>query len=235
MCEFQEIGAIGVILDNLPIFVFAPSNLEDLLLSSNHPAEDVEFILANYPPNTITFIDFYSMIGMEYEATFEIGTEVPDPCDGYSEVDVNVQPKLIPLNVTENGTYKLEKTYTDAFTYNANTEKNIPEGRVGDFKLEVTLPEMDLSTFDANTGKADISNLAKDWAFSLVSGDVTVAFDVEELPITVVGVTIEFKLREFPTLTINNKPVAVFCPPNSEDYIRMLMGLSEEQVTEEEI
>jgi hypothetical protein len=154
---------------NLIFVLFVAANAEEMCAESGAPADMTNQILSVFRPGCVYLVNLAAMNMTPYEATFEIGTEVPNPCDGYSEVAVNVQPKLTPLNVTENGTYKLEKTYTDAFTYNANTEKNIPEGRVGDFKLEVTLPEMDLSTFDANTGKADISNLAKDWAFSLVS------------------------------------------------------------------
>lgn len=236
MCEFQEMGALGAVVDNLPLVIFAPSNIEELLLSSNFPAEEVEFVLANYPPNTITLMDFSSIIGMEYEATFEYGTEVLDPCDGYSEIEVNVKPNLTSLSVTENGTYMMEKTYADTFTYNASTEHNVPEGSIGAFKLDVQLPELDLDTLDINTGNIDISNFAKDWAFSLDSGGDIISFSAEELPITLDnGVVIKLANREFPELRIASHTVAMFCPSNVEEYIRKLLKLTGEDVPEEQI
>jgi hypothetical protein len=236
-CEYSFIGAVGVLVDRLPLIVFSPANVKELLIASGASTEEAEFVLAHYPPNTISLLELGAIGLPPYEATFEIGTEVPDPCDGYSEVEVNVKPNLTSLSVTENGTYTIEKTYADSFTYNANTEHNVPEGSIGAFKLDVALPEVDLSTIDMNTGNVDISNFAKDWAFSLTTNGNTIAFNAEELPVTIDdNTTIELKFYEgFPMLMMPSQPLAMLCPSNFEECLRMIMASVGEEVSEEEI
>ena len=235
----QELPGIYILIceaARLNFAIFVAANVEEIFTEGGASADMTNQILSMFRPGCAYFVDLAAMGMTPYEVTFEIGTDVPDPCDGYSEVNVDVKPNLTSLSVTENGTYTIEKTYADSFTYNANTEHNVPEGSLGAFKLDVQLPELDLSTLDINTGNIDLSNFAKDWAFSLSIGDDVISFSAEELPITLDnGDVIKLAIREFPELRIASHRVAMFCPSNAEEYIRKLLELMGENLSEEEV
>lgn len=111
----------------LTLAIFVAANIEEICTEYGLPADTINEILSIFKPGCAYFVDLAAMNIAPYEVAFEIGTDVPDPCDGYSEITVNVQPKLklTTLSVTENGTYNIEEGYDGYSTVEVNTPANL--------------------------------------------------------------------------------------------------------------
>jgi N-acetylneuraminic acid mutarotase len=147
---FGVAGLVTVGMDNLPIFAFSPSNIEEIALAGGATSEELTNVLAMYPPNTITLYDLSSFSLPPYEITFTYET-AGEPIDGFSEVVVNV-PAV--------GFYTTEENESGGLTYRFSAEKS------------------DVVEFNIAYGDTEPTDTSKLWVKTIKPSVVKVSSDV---------------------------------------------------------
>lgn len=197
---FTFAGAILLIDERgRELALMVPSNMEEIMVAMNTPAEAISQILQSMPPNTLILYDI-SEITTEYEVVFKynFSGSSGEVIDGFSEVVVNVPSSggggnadLRTLEVTKNGTYKASENIgggRSSITFNQDYADFVEVDGISCVQVPNAVPAIEY-TISGSSFNADESFLRKDWSYTITdssSGD-SLIFNAEELPLDFFG------------------------------------------------